>query len=80
MMCSKFLKVSGEGKFPKFVNHQFGRLEKTYSKALHGGLDNLSVAIVFSIIVLSSLYFLYSNSKSELAPQEDQGFVFILFL
>jgi multidrug efflux pump len=78
MMCSKFLKTVGEGKFAKYVNYQFGRLEETYSKALHGGLDNLSVPLVFAIIILSSLYFLYSNSKSELAPQEDQGFVISL--
>jgi multidrug efflux pump len=30
---------------------------------------------VFALLVLSSIYFLYSSAKSELAPQEDQGVV-----
>jgi multidrug efflux pump len=42
---------------------------------LHGSLDYIPVTAVFALLVLSSIYFLYSSAKSELAPQEDQGVV-----
>ncbi len=42
---------------------------------LHGALDYLPVVAVFALIVLGSIYFLYITSKSELAPQEDQGVI-----
>src|SRR5579872_3876185 len=77
MMCSKFLKLSdnGNNKFLKFVNHQFQRLEKNYHQVLHSLLNTLPVIAVFAIIILTSIYFLYSTSQSELAPIEDQGII-----
>ena len=75
MMCSKFLTDKGEGRLAIFVNERFNRLEKGYEKFLRESLNQLNVFAVFALIVLSSLYFLYSFSRSELAPQEDQGFV-----
>lgn len=75
MMCSKFLKKQKERRFANFVNHQFAKLEKGYEKALHHSLNSLSVTAVFSVLVFISIYFLYINSKSELAPQEDQGII-----
>ena len=38
-------------------------------------MNYLPVTIVFAIIILCSNYFLFIGSKSELAPQEDQGIV-----
>ena len=38
-------------------------------------LNYLPVVGVFAAIILVSNYFLFSTSKSELAPQEDQGIV-----
>jgi multidrug efflux pump len=75
MMCSKFLKAKGEGRLAVKVNHYFDRLEKKYRRTLTESLNHLRVFGVFACIVLTSLYFLYSFSRSELAPQEDQGFV-----
>ena len=46
-----------------------------YLKRLHNSLDYLPVTSVFALLVLSSIYFLYTGAKSELAPQEDQGVV-----
>ncbi|MBY0578803.1 MAG: efflux RND transporter permease subunit [Burkholderiales bacterium] len=74
MMCSRFLKShDGEGRFVKFIDRQFDRLKKGYQKRLHGVLNSLPVVSVFAVIILGSIYFLYAGSKSELAPQEDQG-------
>ena len=45
---------------------------------LHGSLNYLPVTGVFAVIVLVSIYFLYGTTKSELAPQEDQGVIIAL--
>lgn len=77
MMCSKFLKLSNNGNnnFLKFVDHHFHRLEKNYHRALQSSLNTLPVIAVFAAIILLSIYFLYSTSKAELAPVEDQGVI-----
>ena len=35
-------------------------------------------AVDASLIVISGIYYLYSTSSSELAPQEDQGVVILI--
>jgi multidrug efflux pump len=51
---------------------------KSYNIFISVSLDYLKVTAVFAGIVLMSIYFLYSTSKSELAPQEDQGIIIAL--
>ncbi|OJW50630.1 MAG: multidrug efflux protein [Alphaproteobacteria bacterium 41-28] len=75
MMCSKFLKKTTPSRFSVFVDHQFRRLETGYEKALNLSLNSLPVVGVFSVIVFFSIGFLYVGSKTELAPQEDQGVI-----
>jgi len=78
MMCSRFLKPddqSGRNRFMRLVDRGFDRLRRAYEGLLHGALDALPVVAVFAAIVLGSIYFLYSSSRSELAPQEDQGVI-----
>lgn len=75
MMCSKFLKRNTPNRFSIFIEEKFKKLEHKYEQLLHGSLNYLSVTTVFSMIVLISIYFLYESSKSELAPQEDQGVI-----
>jgi len=79
MMCSKFLKHQSHTGFSALIDRQFGRLEKGYGNILHRSLNILPVVGVFSFVIIISIYFLYVNSKSELAPQEDQGIVLALF-
>ncbi|HTG00125.1 MAG TPA: efflux RND transporter permease subunit [Nitrospirota bacterium] len=78
MMTSRFLKPVDEGmqfRFARFIDGQFHGLRRVYEQVLHASLDTLPVIGVFSVVVLASIYFLYISSKSELAPQEDQGIV-----
>jgi len=81
MMCSRLLKPRGEGnsgwqeRLVDFIDRLFDRLRRRYELWLHGSLNYLPVTAVFAAIVLGSIYFLYTGSKSELAPQEDQGVV-----
>ncbi|OGT41697.1 MAG: multidrug efflux protein [Gammaproteobacteria bacterium RIFCSPHIGHO2_12_FULL_37_34] len=77
MMCSKILKPIDKSKHSlvHFIDQSFDKLEKWYEKTLHASLNLLPVTIVFATIILSSNYFLFVTSKSELAPQEDQGII-----
>lgn len=82
MMCARFLKPHSdpsisdwERRAVSFIDERFERLRKSYMRLLHASLNQLSVVAVFACIVLVSIYFYYGYSKSELAPQEDQGIV-----
>ncbi len=82
MMCSVFLRQHDTGarkSLTAFVDTKFERLRGGYQKTLHGALDTLPVVAVFAVLILASNYFLYMNAKSELAPQEDQGFILSLY-
>lgn len=79
MMCSRLLKApnrdggSWQDRLVVFLDRTFERLHQRYERSLHGSLNFRPVTLVLSVIVLVSIYFLYATSKSELAPQEDQG-------
>ncbi len=79
MMCSRLLKVpdpnsrSWQDRLVLFLDRTFNRLHKRYERLLHGSLNHLPVTAVMAVLILGSIYFLYSTSMSELAPQEDQG-------
>jgi multidrug efflux pump len=81
MMCSRLLiqhTVDGRGwrdRLIDFIDRRFDEVRRPYERWLHGSLNYLPVTAVFAAIVLSSIYFLYSTAKTELAPQEDQGVI-----
>jgi len=79
MMCSRFLKPVQEGdkkwRFIEYIDRQFEKLQHAYERGLFNALNVLSVVVVFAIIILLSNYFLFVSSKTELAPQEDQGII-----
>jgi multidrug efflux pump len=81
MMSSKLLKPhshdrSGwEARTVDFIDRNFDRLRKGYMRFLHGSLNTLAVTGVFALIILGSIYFLFTGSKTELAPQEDAGLI-----
>lgn len=79
MMCSRLLKVpnpqsrSWQDRLVVFLDRTFGRLHRRYENRLQNSLSYLPVTVVMSIIILGSIYFLYSTSMTALAPKEDQG-------
>lgn len=77
MMCSKILRHNPDEKsFAHWIDKQFTRLQKFYAARLSSVLKYQPVVVVFGTIVLFSVYFLYSLTAKELAPQEDRGFLF----
>ncbi|HEX3441654.1 MAG TPA: efflux RND transporter permease subunit [Pseudolabrys sp.] len=81
MMSSRMLKAHDpahrdwQQRFIAFIDRNFEKLRVRYERWLTGSLNYLPVTFVFALLVLSSIYFLYSTAQSELAPQEDQGIV-----
>ncbi len=77
MMASKLLREGDEERgFAGWINRQFDRLRNTYMRILGVTVANRWPVIAFcSIIGLLWAPFLMF-SKNELAPNEDQGFIF----
>ncbi|HUD41357.1 MAG TPA: efflux RND transporter permease subunit [Dokdonella sp.] len=76
MLGSRFLKSEhGGNRFVNFIDRQFDRLHHGYQRRLHGTLDTWTVPVVMGLLLLGGTAYLFTNSKSELAPEEDQGIV-----
>jgi multidrug efflux pump len=79
MMSSKFLKTDmGKKGFTHFLDITFDKIKSIYLKILHSVLDYKPIVAFVIIVVLASLYFLFITTKTELAPTEDQGVVFVM--
>ncbi|MBX3726462.1 MAG: efflux RND transporter permease subunit [Xanthomonadales bacterium] len=80
MMCAFLLKPhdAGQGRLAAWLDARFESLRRAYLRRLHGALETKSVIAVFGALILVSTYFLFVTSPSELAPEEDQGFVFFV--
>ncbi len=78
MLSSRILKPASEhGRFEETVQHFFQKLANRYQAALSKVLDHVPVALTFAAIVLASIYFMFVTTKTELAPTEDQGILFV---
>jgi len=84
MMSSKLLKPhradqsDWESRLVKFIDARFEALRGAYQHRLERSLDFTAATAMFVALVLVSIALLYRSAKSELAPQEDQGFVIAL--
>src|SRR5436190_1750310 len=77
MMGSKLLRAGDtERGFAGFINHQFDKLRAAYTRVLDGTLHYRPVMITLWLIVMLLIVPFYMFSQKELAPTEDQGFIF----
>ncbi|HIE5767598.1 TPA: MexW/MexI family multidrug efflux RND transporter permease subunit [Proteus mirabilis] len=76
VMSSLMLKPKeNEGKMAKIAEYVFDKLAHYYGYVLNFSLANRWLTVVFALVVFVSLPFLYSQTKQELAPSEDQASV-----
>ncbi|HAU2258956.1 TPA: MMPL family transporter [Legionella pneumophila] len=79
MMCSKILSEEAtSGKFAIFLDEFFNKLKRVYQNALRSILDTREIMLLLAGVVILMLPYLYSNTAAETAPDEDQGFFFVL--
>lgn len=76
MMTAKLFKAKQqETALVAFIDHQFHRLHGAYQRRLTSTLETWPVMVVMGLLMLLGVVYLFSTSKAELAPQEDQGIV-----
>lgn len=79
MMCSKILsKEVSANKFVHFLDNFFNKLKDKYQNALNSLLDTRSIMLLFAVVVILMLPYLYTHTAAETAPDEDQGFFFVM--
>ncbi|MBV9620907.1 MAG: efflux RND transporter permease subunit, partial [Gammaproteobacteria bacterium] len=77
MMCSRFFKSGQHGnRFVQFIDRQFERVRHGYERLLRSVLATWSVVVVMGLMLFGATVLLGMTAKSELAPEEDQGFLF----
>ena len=64
-----------ESRIVEFIDRGMDAVRQRYHRLLDATLHYVPVTLTFGALVLMSIYWLYSNSKSELAPNEDQGLI-----
>jgi multidrug efflux pump len=79
VMCSGFLKPSkGAGRFEQWVNRCHQNMDQRYSRWLDKTLERRPAILLFTVFVLISLPLLFMALPSELAPEEDKGYMILI--
>ncbi|GGE97661.1 efflux RND transporter permease subunit [Stappia taiwanensis] len=77
-MMSARLLSSKPSRFQHFVDRIFTRLADWYGRRLDGSLNYKPATLAIVAILLATTGYLFVNTKTELAPEEDQGALFAL--
>ena len=79
MMCSVLLRhEENPSGLAQRLDKLFDRLKQSYQRALRASLDTRPVVLVFAALVFALIPVQLSYTESELAPDEDQGIVFLM--
>lgn len=81
VMSSRFVHEHGkEAWLAKHVNHGFEFVRRSYAWALDRALQMRWAIVLASMLVMAGAWPLFQNSRSELAPVEDQGHISMFFV
>ncbi len=79
LMSARLLQAHDEdhkkGRFADWLDRSFATFERGYQRLLHSAMEMRTAIIGFGLLVVASCYFLAASLPSELAPNEDQGFI-----
>lgn len=79
MMCSKVLNSDiSANAFVHFLDSLFVTLKNMYQRTLHNLLDTRRIILLLAAVVIIMLPYLYLHTAAETAPDEDQGFFFVM--
>jgi multidrug efflux pump len=80
VMSSRFVHPRGkEGRLTALVNHGFERVRLAYAWLLDGALQMRGAMVVAALLVTAAAWPLYTFSRTELAPVEDQSHISLFF-
>ncbi len=76
VMSSRFVHPHGrEGRLTALVNRGFDAVRRRYARLLDGALEMRWAIVAASLLVMAAAWPLYSYSRRELAPVEDQSHI-----
>ncbi|MFM7785447.1 MAG: efflux RND transporter permease subunit, partial [Gammaproteobacteria bacterium] len=79
MMCAYVLRDHAhQGKAADWLDARFHWLQEAYRARLAGCLDNRGAVLLFAGGILASLPLLFAFAQKELAPEEDNGGLFVI--
>ncbi len=85
MMCARFFKAEHRGnRLVQMIDNNFEWFTGIYRRILRGMLDAWKAVVVFGLFVIGFIVLMWGmpmmglSAKSELAPEEDQSFLFYL--
>jgi multidrug efflux pump len=77
MMSARILKPGG-GRIQHFIDRTFDSFGNWYARRLVGSLKVRPVTLAIVAAILGTMVFLFLNTSTELAPEEDEGAMFAL--
>jgi multidrug efflux pump len=79
MIAARVLHASKEAsRFEQQVERFFAALARLYGRALARWLKYPGVTVLVALVVIGSIYAMYSLTEKELAPTEDQSILFVM--
>lgn len=78
MMSARLLKAGSHSRFQRIVDGTFGYVERIYGRLIEGSLKYRPVTLMIVIVLVALTGFMFTKTSSELAPEEDQGFLLSL--
>lgn len=76
MMSARMLSHDQTGKFQHYVDHVSDKLASWYGRRVSSSLDYRPVTLLIVATLVGVTGFMFLNTSSELAPEEDQGALF----
>ncbi|MDG4896709.1 efflux RND transporter permease subunit [Mesorhizobium sp. WSM4976] len=75
MMSARLLKAGQHGRFQRIVDGTFSRVERVYERAVTASLRSRPVTLIIVVALVALTGFMFTKTSTELAPEEDQGFL-----
>ncbi len=75
MMAGRILKAGHASGFQNFVDKTFERLAGGYERQVNRSLDFRPLTLIVVAVLVGVMVFMFRNTSTELAPEEDQGAV-----
>ncbi|RWC38414.1 MAG: efflux RND transporter permease subunit [Mesorhizobium sp.] len=75
MMSARLLKSGTPGRFQRIVDGTFARVEHVYERAVTGSLNYRPLTLIIVLALVGVTGFMFTKTSTELAPEEDQGFL-----
>ncbi len=77
-MSSRLLSHGEPGRFQRIVDRTLNGLANWYERRVSSSLDYRPVTLLMVVALLGGTVFMFLNTSSELAPEEDQGALFAI--